>query len=215
MFATACSPMLKSPRKMEAPETGKNSVPTDGQVRTVILDGLWGWHTRWEPLRRKIEAGVGPCQIWHYDTTGFVSIEAMGRKLADDLRGLDGPFRLVGYSMGGIVIREAMRQAPELQLQRAVLLNSPHSGTIVAHLLPISACKEMRPGSAFLRRLDAAPWEYPTMVSWCPADLTVVPGHSARWQRATHFVRCDFPWHDWPVISGGIHRSVIEFLAVK
>jgi hypothetical protein len=26
-------------------------------------------------------------------------------------------------------------------------------------------------------------------------------------------VKCDVPAHDWPVVSQGIHRSVVEFLA--
>jgi len=136
----------------------------------------------------------------------------LGARLAADLRALDGPFNAVGFSMGGLIIREAMRQDPDLPLQRVAFLNSPHRGSLAAYFLPLAACRDMRPGSPFLRRLNAAPWDHPTLVSWCPGDLMVLPGWSARWSRATQIVRTDIPAHDWPVISGTLHRKVILFL---
>ena len=204
-----------TPLPMQTSASSKSVIPPEGKLHTVILDGIWGWHSRWEPLRRGIEGKIGPCQIWHYDSSGWVSIETLGARLAADLRALDGPFCAVGYSMGGLIIREALRQDPSLRLKRAVLLHSPHRGSLAAHLLPLSACRDMRPGSAFLQRLNDAPWEYPTLATWCPADLMVVPGHSARWVRASQVIRSNMPLHEWPVVSGGIHRTVITFLAAE
>lgn len=181
-------------------------------VPTLIVDGIWGWHTRWGRLRQKIETDVGPCQIWRYDSSGRLTLQMLGARLAADLRALDGPFNAVGFSMGGLIIREAMRQDPDLPLQRVAFLNSPHRGSLAAYFLPLAACRDMRPGSPFLRRLNAAPWDHPTLVSWCPGDLMVLPGWSARWSRATQIVRTDIPAHDWPVISGTLHRKVILFL---
>jgi pimeloyl-ACP methyl ester carboxylesterase len=193
--------------------SGKTVTPQETVMQTVILDGIWGWHSRWEPLRRGIEAGVGPCQIWHYDSSGWVSIETLGARLAADLCALDGPFCAVGYSMGGLIVREALRQDPSLQLRSAALLNTPHGGSLVAHLLPFSACRDMRPHSPFLRRLNETPWEYPTLATWCPADLMVVPGYSARWHRATRIIRSDMPIHEWPVVSPGIRREIVAFFS--
>lgn len=200
---------------MKSPVSSKAAAANGEIVHTVILDGIWGWHTRWEPLRRNIEAGIGPCRIWRYENNGSVPIEELGARLAADLRAMDAPFFAIGYSMGGLVVREALRQDPALRLKRAVLLNSPHRGSMVAHLLPLAACRDMRPGSPFLQRLNETPWPYPTLASWCPADLMVFPGHSARWAIATQILRCDMPLHEWPVVSGGIHRRVVAFLAEK
>lgn len=207
-FFTSCASVTKTGFSHMEPALPNNN----GATETVILDGIWGWHTRWEGLRKRIEKNVGPCRIWRYDNSGRVSIEAVAAQLASDLRELKGPFNAIGYSMGGIVVREAMRQNPQLQLQKAVMLNSPHNGSVIANFVPLPACRDMRPTSAFIRRLDEAPWEYPTLVTWCPGDLMVFPGHSARWRQATVTVRCDVPAHEWPVISGGIHRSVVTFL---
>ncbi len=181
-------------------------------AETIMLDGIWGVPVRWEALRARIGREVGPCRIWHYNSSGMVSLETLGRQLADELKKSNGPVNLIGFSMGGLIIREALRVEPELNARRVIFLHSPHGGSLNGHLLPLPACREMRPGSAFLLRLDAAEWERPTLVTWCPWDLMVFPGHSARWNRATRSIRSDVPAHDWPVWSPGIHAEVIEFL---
>ena len=183
--------------------------------QTFILDGIWGSHKRWEKLRARVEAEVGPCQIWHYDNSGATSLEMLGRKLAVELAATGTPFNIIGYSMGGLVIREALRQFPNLPAKHIALLNSPHGGTLCAHLLPLAACRDMRPGSPFLRRLDASPWTYRAIATWCPGDLMVVPGASARWSKATLNIRSDVPAHIWPVVSSDIHSQVITFFTTS
>ncbi len=181
-------------------------------ARTFILDGIWGYHPRWEGLRSRIDREVGPCRIWQYNNTGLVSLEALGRELALAMEKIDAPVNLIGFSMGGLVVREALRHSPELSAKNVVLLHSPHRGSLNGLLLPIPACREMRPGSTFLRRLDDAPWNRPTLVTWCPWDLMVFPGDSACWPKATRSIRSDIPAHTWPVFSRGIHNAVVEFL---
>jgi triacylglycerol lipase len=182
---------------------------------TYILDGIWGTHGRWERLRRAVEQDSGPCHIYRYENTGLVSLEVLAARLVAELHQHGGPFHLIGYSMGGLVIREAIRQAADLPLQRAALLHSPHEGSLAACFLPLVACREMRPGSAFLQRLNEFEWSHPTLVTWCATDLMVLPGKSACWRRATRSVRSDIPAHAWPIMSRTIHRSVISFLNEK
>ena len=185
-------------------------------VQTFILDGIWGIHVRWEGLRSRIDTEIGPCRIWRYNNSGLVSLETLGAELAAELARAKGPVNLIGYSMGGLVVREALRQAPELDTRNVVLLHSPHRGSLNGHLLPmLAACRDMRPGSPFLRRLEEAPWNVPTLVTWCPWDLMVFPGDSACWPRATSRLRCDFPAHNWPVFSRSVHQAVIAFLTAK
>jgi triacylglycerol lipase len=190
-----------------------SSHSTKAVTQTLIIDGIWGSHKRWERLRSRIESEVGPCRIWRYDNSGRASIESLGSTLSSQLQHLKAPVNLVGYSMGGLVIREALRQAPRLKVRRVVLLNSPNYGSAVAFLVPLSACREMRPGSAFLKQLNAAPWEVPTLATWCPYDLMVFPGSSGRWKKASVVLRSDVPIHLWPVVSLQIHRSITAFLA--
>ncbi len=209
--------MTLSSDSQNAAPAGKTIVPKEkpNPIPTVIVDGIWASPNRWSRLRLRIESEVGPCKAWHYNSSGTQSLEELGARLVSELRALDGPFHAVGFSMGGLIIREAHRQDPNLPLRRVVLLNSPHRGSLMAHLLPLSACRDMRPGSPFLRRLDASPWDFPTLVTWCPADLMILPGSSARWARATQVVRIDIPAHDWPVLSRSLHRKIVQFLTTR
>lgn len=190
-----------------------NPAPAPTGARNFLLDGIWGFPPRWEKFRARIDREVGPCRLWHYDASGRTSLEVPARQLAEEVARTEGPVNLIGFSMGGLVIREALRQAPNLRVQRIVLIHSPNKGSLQGHLLPmLPACREMRPGSAFLRRLDAEPWTLPTLVTWCPWDLMVVPGGSACWEKATRRIRSDVPAHAWPVVSPGIHSAVVRFL---
>jgi len=181
-------------------------------MKTLILDGLWGGHSRWEGLRGRIEREVGPCGIWRYENSGRTSLEVVAARLVDRLQE-GGVGNLVGYSMGGLVIREALRQAPGLGVRRAAFLHSPHRGSLVAHLLPFPAFREMRPGSRFLARLDESDWRIPSLATWCSSDLMVVPGVSACWERAEARHHCTMPAHAWPVFSRQVHGLVVRFLA--
>ena len=206
ILMVSCLSVLSAESK---PDKRKNS------TQTLIIDGIWGSHRRWERLRSRIAKEVGPCTIWRYDNSGRVSIEALAKALSSQLRQLDVPVNLIGYSMGGLVIREALRQSPESKVKKVALLNSPNHGSAAAFFVPLSACREMRPGSAFLRQLNAAPWTYPTLVTWCPYDLMVFPGSSGRWDKANVLLRTDVPMHLWPVFSVEIHRSITAFLSSK
>jgi len=198
-------------------------------MKTILLDGFLGNHSRLERMCRNLVAtnvsswgldhprthvrGHIDASIWRYDTSGGNGLEELGGQLIGHLRSLDKPFHIVAYSMGGLVLREALRQAPDLPLSRAVFLHTPHRGTWMGHLLGLPAVRQMRPGSAFLKRLDEAPWNVPTLNVWCPGDLIVVPGWNARWTRATREICCHIPAHVWPLRSHGLHRSIGNFLA--
>lgn len=181
-------------------------------MTTFILDGIWGKHSRWERLRRRIEMSIGPCRIWRYDNSGRASLEALGVILREELHKTQGPLNLVGYSMGGLIIRESLRVSHELPVRRAVFLHSPHRGSLFARAYNLPACQEMRPGSTFLTRLDEAPWDIPTLATWCALDAVVVPGQSACWKNAATTILSFIPAHAWPVVSPGIHKAVVQFL---
>lgn len=186
-------------------------------IKIILIDGWWGNHVRMELLRVRLSSAFtqGACQaaIWPYDSSGRHPLEEIGAIFADHLRRFEEPFHIVAYSMGGLVVREALRQAPELPLSRAVFLHTPHRGTWMGHLLGLPAVRQMRPGSAFLKKLEAVSWKVPTLNVWCPGDLIVVPGWNARWAGATREIRCDVPAHTWPLVSRGLHRSIGNFLA--
>ena len=134
---------------------------------TFLLDGFWGNHFRWEGLRNRIESKIGPCRIWRYDTSGRTSLEKEGATLRQELERCDAPINIVGYSMGGIVIREAVRTLSR-PIERAVFLHSPHR---VVSLLCFSK-----------------PAGMPRDAAWKPSPRTP---QSTRlgWSHACHMVR--------------------------
>lgn len=179
---------------------------------TWILDGFLGRPHRWEPLRRSVEREIGPCRIWRYDSTGRTPLEHLGASLREDLESTPGPANLIGYSMGGLVVREALRECPDSAARRVVTMNTPHQGTLVAHCLGLPALRQMRPGSEYLKELDQAHWPWPTLAMWCPGDLMVIPGTSARWSKADRNHRILMPAHIYPVYSKSLQREILAFL---
>ena len=178
---------------------------------TLLLDGFWGRPWRYGGLRRALQAAYGRAEIFHYNSSGLVLLETLAQRFIADVRRRNEPINVVAFSMGGLVVRAARLLEPTLPIQRAVFMNVPHSGTLVAHLIPLPGVRQMRPGSEFLKQLDAAPWDIPTLAIWCPGDLIVVPGSSARWARANQIIRCTVPGHAWPFHSPSVRRAVVAF----
>ncbi|MGC1479307.1 MAG: alpha/beta fold hydrolase [Chthoniobacterales bacterium] len=182
-------------------------------MKTYLLDGLWGRPLRLQLLKRRLEqAGIGEVEICRYDASGRSCLLDEGRKFVDHLASTEGPVNLVGYSMGGLVIRSTCLAAPDLPVRSAAFLNTPHAGSLAARLLPGAGITQMRPSSEFLRQLDDADWQVPTFVAWTPGDLMVLPASSARWRRATHTHRLGVPAHVWPLYSRTLHRNLATFL---
>jgi len=180
---------------------------------TLILDGIFGRPARFGPLRRLLESTCGPTEVFHYNSTGFVRFEELAKRLCHRIEEIGQPVNLLGFSMGGIVIRTAHLLRPSLPIRRAVFLNSPHAGSRLAYVMPLAAgVRQLWPGSALMRQLDQADWAIPTLVTWCPFDAAIIPGHSANWPKATESIRCPFPLHTWVVGSPRIHQRIATFL---
>ena len=101
---------------------------------------------------------------------------------------------VVAISMGGLVAR-AMQAGlieglPPLRTARLFTLATPHRGARLANLIaPDAAARDMRPGSAFLRRLDDALSERPIDLTcyallrdwWVGTENTAPPGRDPHW----------------------------------
>jgi pimeloyl-ACP methyl ester carboxylesterase len=181
-------------------------------ARTLILDGFLGRPGRWERLRRTIVSRGSEAEIYRYDCTGRTGLPMLGRQLLKYIDRLNEPVNLVGYSMGGLVIRTAWMLQPSLPLRRAVFINSPHRGTWLAHLWPFPGVRQMRPNDAHLARLDAVPWTVPTLTIYNRFDGIVIPASSTRLPHGGDHFACPEPAHIWPVWSGTVHRRVADFV---
>jgi pimeloyl-ACP methyl ester carboxylesterase len=181
---------------------------------TLILDGIFGRPARFGAMRRVIEAQCGPTEVFHYNSTGFVPFERLAERLCARICEIGEPVNVLGFSMGGIVIRTAHLLDPLIPIRRAVFLNSPHAGSLLAYAMPMAAgARQLWPGSNLMNRLAVAQWSIPTLVTWCPLDAAIIPGRSANWAKARESIRCGVPLHTWVVGSKNVQRRVAEFLA--
>lgn len=64
---------------------------------------------------------------------------------------------IVAHSMGGLATRWFMLQPGSPHVRRVVFVASPHRGTYSAYVAWGEGSREMKPGSAFLDTLNAAP----------------------------------------------------------
>ena len=117
-------------------------------------------------------------------------IAAAARRLRD----VTGESRIavVAHSMGGLALRQFLLDGGDVAVHTAIFAGTPHRGTWVAWLAWGRGGAEMRPGSEFLERLNAAPLP-PSVRAVClrtPVDTRVVPGDSAWLEGAAcHTVR--------------------------
>lgn len=102
---------------------------------------------------------------------------------AQDVRAATGASRIaiVAHSMGGLALRQYLRDGGAAAVHTAIFAGTPHHGTWAAWLARGRGGAEMRPGSRFLERLNAEP--LPRSVrAIClrtPIDTRILPGRSA------------------------------------
>lgn len=89
---------------------------------------------------------------------------------------------VVGHSLGGLVARYyVQRLGGHERVHTLVTLGSPHQGTLMAHLLPTTLCRQLRPDSDLLRELAEPAPECTTRVVSYWSDLDhVVPQRNGR-----------------------------------
>lgn len=121
---------------------------------------------------------------------GTGDIDASARFLADVAAGTGAErVDVVGFSAGALVVRAyGARFDDGARLRRAVLLGAPNHGARIAEVaaatspeLCFGSCLQMRPGSAYLRRLNEAtgPDEAAYTSVWTAGDSFVRPPSSA------------------------------------
>lgn len=107
--------------------------PTTSASRIVLVHGIWNARSWLMPLAQRLR-GEG----FEVDVFGYPSIvggpEPAIATLVERLRG-GPPVHLVGHSLGGMIVLEALRRAPDLPVQRAVCLGSPLCGSHAARSL--------------------------------------------------------------------------------
>jgi triacylglycerol lipase len=168
-----------------------------GRVSTMprpvlLIHGFKDDAQKMEPLRRHLESRGFPAEaVTLRPSLGQASLEELAEQVAGFARerfGPSGPMDVVGFSMGGLVARYYVQKLGGAdRVRRLVTVASPHHGTLLAWCVPNSGGRQMRPGSAFLRDLNAdQDWLRRVEVTsiWTPLDLMILPASSSRLEGA-------------------------------
>jgi pimeloyl-ACP methyl ester carboxylesterase len=89
---------------------------------------------------------------------------------------------VVAHSLGGVVARYyVQRLGGDARVHTLVTLGAPHGGTAAARMLPLTLCRQLRPGSALLAELaEPAPGCRTRFLAlWSDLDQLIYPKENA------------------------------------
>ena len=169
-------------------------VPQDQPGPVLLVPGYGGRTASLDPLAATLRSEGRAVTVVDLVGDGTGDLDAQAAHLADVADGVlqtsGAPsVDVVGYSAGGVVVRLWVRDhGGAAQARRVLTLGSPQHGTSVAALgaevaggCP-TACEQLLPDSALLRRLNAGD-ETPSGPEWATvrsdADQVVTPTASA------------------------------------
>jgi len=165
----------------------RDPAPAPAARPIVLIHGVLCNDGVWFALRRHLaQAGIGPVYTLNYGPM-FASAEHFASQLAARIatvRAATGAERvvLVGHSLGGLVARAYLRRFGAAQVSRLITVGTPHHGSYFAWLFPGWCLAQMRPGNAWLMKLNRDEGESPPVpmtALWSRHDTMVAPQASA------------------------------------
>ncbi len=129
-------------------------------IPVLLVHGYFCNRGIWHPFARWLAARGHPVDSVNLEPV-FGSIDDFAPIVAQGVRRLrerSGTSRvaIVGHSMGGLVVRAYLARYGSDAVCSVVTLGSPHGGTWIAHFGLGRNAAQMRPGSAWLRELEAS-----------------------------------------------------------
>ena len=167
-------------------------------IKVVLVHGFLdtGWVFR--RMRLRLERRGVVCLVPRLRPNdgrgGLAPLAASLKRDIDEAFGADAKIRIVAFSMGGLVARHYLQaHGGAARCEKLFTISSPHHGTNSAWFYPSQGARDMRPGSAFLRRLQSTEETLRGihLVSYrTPMDLMILPAKSSVWAPALNL---DFP----------------------
>jgi pimeloyl-ACP methyl ester carboxylesterase len=101
----------------------------------VLVHGVWMTGLEMHVLARRLRACGYRTRVFRYRSLRR-PLQWNGQRLVREVRRLGaGTLHLVGHSLGGLVILQALQDCPDLVTGRVVLLGSPVNGSLIAQRL--------------------------------------------------------------------------------
>ncbi len=185
----------------------------------VLVHGIFDTAAIFNPMSRFLQGqGFQPIAPSLAPSNGTAGLDVLAHQLrafVDEQIPSGEPFDLIGFSMGGLVSRYYVQKLGGIdRVRRFIAISSPHHGSYWAYTIGNAACRQMRPGSAFLKELnrDIKMLEQVRFVSlWTPLDLMIVPATSSRLKVGKEFV-LPVAMHPLMVVSRTSLELVVKLL---
>ena len=189
----------------------------------LLVHGINDTGARFDKMRGVLEAhGFGHVHAMNITPSdASIKLEVMGEQVMDAVHVFKETTKaqkvdMVAFSMGALAVRYALRNlAGQSSVRRLVSVSGPHHGTLTAHFSWNAGVKQMRPGSRFLRDLNAGGgrWGDVEVFSfWSPLDMVVIPATSSVLEGA-HNRAFGVALHHHMLSDNRVIEAVIQALA--
>ena len=155
----------------------------------VLIHGIFNTGRIFGPMTRHLEKrGFRAFAPSLKPRTGAAPLEAYAEQAATHIAEAtaaapDAPLYLVGFSMGGLICRLYLQNMGGLaHVRRFAAISAPMRGSRWANVLPLAACRQMRPNSDLIQTLNAditSLARIPVLTLWTPLDLAIRPPSSS------------------------------------
>ncbi len=202
------------------PEAARAPAPTRDPI--LFVHGWQGSASTWSTMVSRFKAdGWTDAQLMAFSYNSSQSNATTAQEIStrvDQLMAATGATRvdIVTHSMGGLSSRYyAKNLGGDARIDAWVSLGGPNHGTAAAWLCFSAACREMRPGSAFLAALNAGAAFPPGVraATWgSPCDEAVEPAESTALEGAANH-RTGCLSHMALLRDTAVYRGVRDFVA--
>ena len=194
--------------------------PLAARIPVLLVHGLIDNRSIFTVMRRSLRRrGFAHVCSWNYSPL-LTDVARGARDLGEHIERIcqqtgHDRVHVVGHSLGGLIARYyVQRLGGDQRVDSLVTLGTPHSGSVLAHVLPTPLIRQLRPGSPVLRELDEP-------APGCRTPVTAIYSDLDQVIRPTTSGRCDHPdLATRNVLVRGvghmslpIHRAVVDEVA--
>jgi len=174
--------------------TEQEITPEKPIMKVVLVHGFLERGNAYKTLRKRLaKKNISCLTIRLTPCDARDGLEALAQQMKQQIEeayGTKEPISVIGFSMGGLVSRYYLQNLGGAgRCQQLITISSPHSGTYMAKCYPSKGAIQMRPGSQFLKQLEATEnqlGDMPIVSYRTPLDLMILPSSSSTWQRASN-----------------------------
>ncbi|MCW2699902.1 MAG: hypothetical protein JWQ45_1437 [Blastococcus sp.] len=194
--------------------------PLAARIPVILVHGLIDNRSIFTVMRRSLRRrGFAHVCSWNYSPL-LADVIRGARDLGEHIERIcqqtgHDRVHVVGHSLGGLIARYyVQRMGGDQRVDSLVTLGTPHSGSLLAHVLPTPLVRQLRPGSPVLQELEepAPGCRTPVTAVYSDLDQVVLPTASGR---------CDHPdlitrnvlVRGVGHMSLPIHRAVVDEVA--